>query len=52
VLDNGIAYRRPIEIGARSLSAVEILTGLAEGDVIITSSLDSLESAQTVLVTN
>jgi HlyD family secretion protein len=52
VLEDGIAYRRPIEIGARSLSAVEILTGLKEGDVIITSSLDAFEGAQTVLVTD
>jgi HlyD family secretion protein len=52
VLEDGIAYRRPIEIGARSLSAVEILTGLNEGDIVITSSLDAFEGAQTVLVTN
>jgi HlyD family secretion protein len=52
VLEDGIAYRRPIEIGARSLSAVEILTGLKEGDVIITSSLDAFEGAETVLVTD
>jgi HlyD family secretion protein len=52
VLTDGIAHRTPIEIGARSLSAVEIVAGLAEGDVIITSSLDAFEGAQTVLVTN
>jgi hypothetical protein len=34
------------------LSAVEILTGLNEGDIVITSSLDAFEGAQTVLVTN
>jgi HlyD family secretion protein len=52
VLNDSIAHRRPIEIGARSLSAVEILAGLEEGDVIITSSLDAFEGAQTVLITN
>lgn len=52
VLDDGIAERTPIQIGARSLSAVEIVEGLQAGDVIITSSLDAFEGAQTVLVTN
>ena len=33
VLDgDGLAIRKPIEIGARSLSAVEVAAGLAEGD--------------------
>jgi HlyD family secretion protein len=52
VLVDGIARRTPIEIGARSLSAVEILGGLNEGDTIITSSLETFERADTVLVTN
>jgi HlyD family secretion protein len=52
VLVNGIAHRTPIELGARSLSGVEILTGLSDGDVIITSSLEAFEGAETVLVTN
>jgi HlyD family secretion protein len=52
VLRDGIAYRRPIEIGARSLSAVEILDGLEDGDVIVSSSLDQFEGAETVLVTD
>jgi HlyD family secretion protein len=52
VVFDGIARRTPIEIGARSLSAVEILSGLQEGDTIITSSLEAFERADTVLVTN
>jgi HlyD family secretion protein len=52
VLVNGIAHRTPIEIGARSLSGVEIVTGLNDGDVIISSSLEAFEGAATVLVTN
>ena len=52
VLVDGMAHRTPIEVGARSLSAVEIVAGLDEGDVIITSSIESFESAETVLVTN
>lgn len=52
VLADGIARRTPIEIGGRSLNAVEVVAGLADGDVIITSSTDSFNGAQTVLVTN
>jgi len=52
VLAGGIARRTPIEIGARSLSVVEILSGLNDGDVIVSSSIDAFESADTVLVTN
>jgi HlyD family secretion protein len=52
VLDGDIARRTDIELGARSLNAVEILGGLNEGDVIINSSYDTFERAETVLVTN
>lgn len=52
VLDDDIARRTNIELGARSLNAVEILGGLNEGDMIITSSIDAFERAETVLVTN
>ena len=52
VLDDGIARRTAIEIGARSLGAVEVTAGLEDGDTIITSSLDAFERAETVLVTH
>jgi HlyD family secretion protein len=53
VLDgNGLAQRRPITIGARSLAAVEILDGLNEGDEVIISSTESFSSAETVLIIN
>ena len=50
--DDGIAERRQITIGGRSLSAVEITSGLAEGDRVIISSIDQFRSAETVLVTD
>jgi HlyD family secretion protein len=51
VLDgNGLANRRPISIGARSLSAVEIQGGLQEGDRVVISSIDPFQGAQTVFV--
>lgn len=53
VLDkDDVARRRSIEIGARSLAAVEILQGLSEGEVVVISSIDPFRSADSVLVTN
>ena len=53
VLDeDSVAHRRSIEIGARSLAAVEIVNGLHEGEVVVISSIDQFRSADTVLVTN
>ncbi|MBT0587153.1 efflux RND transporter periplasmic adaptor subunit [Alteromonas oceanisediminis] len=45
------AERVSIQTGARSLAAVEILTGLSEGDRIIISSTDSFNGADRVLIT-
>ena len=48
---NGLAVRRAIETGARSLGAVQIVAGLEQGDTIVISSLDPFRSAETVLLT-
>ena len=50
--DESVAHRRSIEVGARSLAAVEIVNGLKEGEVVVISSIDQFRSADTVLVTN
>lgn len=50
--DNSVAHRRSIEVGARSLAAVEIISGLDEGETVVISSIDQFRSADTVLVTN
>jgi HlyD family secretion protein len=50
--DDNVAHRRSIEVGARSLAAVEIVSGLKEGEVVVISSIDQFRSADTVLVTN
>jgi len=50
--DNDTAVRREITIGGRSLGAVEILSGLEEGDRVIISSVDSFRGADTVLITD
>lgn len=48
---DGLAERRSIEVGARSLGAVQIIAGLDQGDRIVISSLDPFRSAETVLLT-
>jgi HlyD family secretion protein len=50
--DDGVALRRSIEIGGRSLSAVEITSGLSEGDAVIISSVDQFRGADSVLITD
>jgi HlyD family secretion protein len=50
--EDDIAERRQISVGGRSLSAVEIISGLEEGDRVIISSIDQFGGAETVLVTD
>jgi HlyD family secretion protein len=52
VVEDGLARRTPIEVGARSLNTVEILGGLEEGDEIVISSTEVFEGAETVLIGN
>lgn len=52
VVEDDIAYRRDILVGARSLGEVEIAAGLEEGDVIITTSLDAFDGAESVVITD
>jgi HlyD family secretion protein len=52
VTKNGVAQKRQIETGARSLGAVEITAGLQPGDTIVISNLDAFRSAETVLLTD
>jgi HlyD family secretion protein len=50
--EDGLATRRPIEVGARSLGAVEIVSGLDAGEQIVISNLDPFRSAERVRLTN
>lgn len=53
VLDGeGLAHRRSITIGARSLSNVQIESGLDEGESVVISSIEPFAGADTVLVTD
>jgi HlyD family secretion protein len=49
--DDRVARRRSIEVGARSLAAVEIVDGLSVGEVVVVSSIDQFQSAESVLIT-
>ena len=49
---DGLLQRRAITIGARSLSAVEIASGLREGEAVVISGVDAFRGAETVLVTD
>jgi HlyD family secretion protein len=50
VLADGLATLRPIRVGATSVSEVEIVEGLKEGDRILLSDMEQFNGAKTVLV--
>ena len=50
VVENDMAVRRAVEIGSTSLAAVEIRSGLAEGDRVVISSIDEFRGAQRVMI--
>lgn len=53
VLDgDGLATRREINVGARSLGAVQVIDGLTAGERVIISSIDQFQGAATVLITD
>jgi HlyD family secretion protein len=52
VVENGIATRREIAVGAVSVSEVEIVKGLSVGDRVILSDMSELAGAKTVLLRN
>jgi HlyD family secretion protein len=48
VVRNGLAERTPIQLGATSLNAVEIVSGVKEGDRIVISGTDAFNGAEKV----
>ena len=52
VMNDGLAVRRQIRIGASSIASLEIVSGLEEGEQIIISSIDQFDGANTVYVTD
>ena len=50
VMRDGIAVRTPIQVGATSISAVEILSGLQAGDRVVVAGTDAFENAARVSI--
>lgn len=50
LMEDGLALRRRIECGATSIGAVEIRSGLSEGDEVVISDLDRFREAESVFV--
>lgn len=50
VLEGDVAQRRSIEVGARSLNTVEILSGIGAGEEIIVSSTENFDGVDSVLI--
>ena len=48
----GVAIKRPVQLGARSVAEVEIVSGLAEGERVIISSVAEFEDHDTIQVVN
>ena len=48
VVRDGIAVRTPVKLGATSISAVEILTGLQAGDKVVIAGTEAFENAARV----
>jgi HlyD family secretion protein len=52
VVQGSVAERRPVQLGAESISKVEILQGLAIGDQIVVSGTDAFKGAQRVILSH
>jgi len=50
VVEDGLARRRAITLGATSLSEVEIVSGLAQGERVVISGTEAFEGAETILI--
>ncbi len=50
VIVDGIAEQRPVRLGSRSLDKVEILQGLAVGDVVVIGGADAFKGAPRVAI--
>ena len=50
VVRDGIATRTPVQLGATSISAVEILSGLKQGDKVVVAGTDAFNNATRVSI--
>jgi HlyD family secretion protein len=52
VVHGNVAERRPVQLGAASVTKVEILDGLSVGDAIVVSGTDAFNGAQRVILSH
>lgn len=52
VMDGDIAVRKPVQLGATSVNAVEILSGLQPGERVVIAGTDSFDEAERISVNN
>lgn len=50
VVEDGLAVRREVVFGAASVTELEVLDGLAEGDEIVLTDLSQFQGAETLLI--
>lgn len=50
VLRDGVAVRTPVKLGATSVSAVEIVSGLKQGDKVVIAGTETFENAERVSI--
>ncbi|KQQ96302.1 efflux RND transporter periplasmic adaptor subunit [Massilia sp. Leaf139] len=50
VVRDGVAVRTPIQLGATSISAVEIIEGLKPGDKVVVAGTDTFENANRISI--
>lgn len=52
LVENNIATRRPFKLGATSISSVEVVDGLKEGDKVVIAGTDQFENAEKISLNN
>ena len=50
VMDGDIAVRKPVQLGATSVNAVEVLSGLQPGERVVIAGTDSFDDAERVSI--
>ncbi|MBB3225319.1 efflux RND transporter periplasmic adaptor subunit [Pseudoduganella umbonata] len=50
LVQDGVAVRTPIRMGATSINAVEILSGLKQGDKVVVAGTETFENAKSVAI--
>ena len=50
VVQDGVAVRTPIQLGATSISAVEVISGLKPGDKVVISGTDTFNNANRISI--